>query len=111
MDVQYTPRELADEKSAQQAHVTGQANQLHPVLLEQCYNLAVIGLALHMASVQCAGGKAQLPGTRQSGRRRAIRKHIGDLGVKRSVVDVSRDRFEIRSSAGKQNPELPFAHW
>src|SRR5580658_6015979 len=106
MNVQYAVRKLADEIPAQQAHVTGQANQLHAMLFERRYYLAVIRLTLHIAPIECTGGEAQLPRAGQSRRRRAIRKHAGDLSLKRSVADVFRDRFEIRSAAGKQNPEL-----
>src|SRR5260370_28753721 len=100
MDIEDAVRKFGDKKGREQAHVSGEADEINMEFVEDGRDLAVVGFALEAFR----GNHTGLDSTRlralDAGRALAIADNDGDLRVRNSSgCDAIRDRLEARTAA------------
>src|SRR5581483_9030943 len=107
MDVEDTIWELLTEPGRQQSHVSGHADQVHPLFLEGRHNFAVVFFALlpfrrHHARIQAA-----LPRDFDSWSVGAIGNNYRNSRTGYAArIDVVRDRHKVRPASGEQDAQI-----
>ena len=100
MNVQDSIWERRDKIGRQEAHITGQADQIDFVLVQHGDDLTIIGFAFQSFRWNRARGDTASFGTVDAGRSFAIADQDGDFGIGNSAGgNALRERFEIRTAA------------
>ena len=116
VDIENAQREGAHKVRGQQAHVAGEADQIHLVRLEAGDDLGVMLGAESSAGLNHFSGKARIARDGDSLRVAAIGNDNSDCGIGQvAFCDGAGNGEKIRSPARKQNPQAvqpgrKFAH-
>src|ERR1051325_1700679 len=99
MNVERAPAKRLYERRGEQAHVTGQADQLDAVCAQRRDDLAVMLFALAPAALDDQSLDSPLGRASQSRRVPLIADHNGDLGFRNSsLIDGIGERQHVRAA-------------
>src|SRR5271154_3007579 len=107
MDIQDALRKCLDKLRREQAHVSGEADQVGSMLPQGGDDFGIVLGALATIGLDDQRGKAALPSRGYTGRVGAIGDDNGDLSANEfSGMDTVGNGQEVRSQAGKQDSQL-----
>src|SRR5712664_2541660 len=100
MNIQDAVRKFGDKKGREQAHVSGETDQIDLVFVENGSDLAVVHFALEAFRGDHTGLDSARFRTLDAGRAIAIADDDGDLRVRNpSGRNAFRERLEVRAAA------------
>jgi hypothetical protein len=95
MDVENPSGESPDEVPAQQPHVTGQTNQVNPMLPEQFGYLGIESGPVPAGGIDGAARQAELASMSQAERLRFIRKNEANFAIELPFPDIAGNGGEV----------------
>ncbi len=109
MNVQDAIRVGGDEISREQAHVTGQADEIDAVLAEAGDDVGVVFSAWAAAGDEALGGQAQLARGGYARSADDVGEDDGNLDARKAALgDGAGDGQKVRSTSGEQDAEARF---
>ena len=104
MDIQNPLRKLLHEPRRKQPHISGKADQVHPMLLQRGDDFAIVLLAWLALGRNHQRIQPALAGGRDSRRVGLVGDHNRDPRIRNAArINAVCDRDEIRPASGKKN--------
>ena len=105
MDVEDSVGEGCDEGRRDDAHVSGEADEVDVVVMELGDHLGVVVGALAASGGDGQGGETEVSGGGEAGGGFDVGEDDGDLGVETVFGDGAVDGEKVGASAGEENAE------